>query len=379
MPDEQGHGRQRVVLHVGVPKSGTTFLQASLAENREALRDAGVLYPNKAADLTFRAALDVRGNHKAWGRRRSEVEGAWDELCRRARQYLGHTVISQELLAAASGKQITRAMTMLRGLETHVVLTVRDPAHQLVSEWQEGIKHGRRASFEEFAATVLAEDADHPHARRFLAAQDLPAVLARWADHVPADRVHVVACPPGADREELWRLFGEAVGFDTTAFPPAGPGAGNHTLGVDQIALLRQVNEALDDRLRQPGYGRVVKHYFAQQLLAKHHSRRPLLPAELHEPTAVLGKRWVEAVERAGYRVHGELGSLMPALPARPPDHPDRYDEAAAARCAAAAIGDLLVEVDRLQSEVAELRSENKVRKKKGKRLKRMLAAALAS
>ncbi len=63
---------QRVYLHVGVPKSGTTFLQASLTANRKALRAAGVLYPG-GEERMFLAAVDVRGSHKAWGRKRSEV------------------------------------------------------------------------------------------------------------------------------------------------------------------------------------------------------------------------------------------------------------------------------------------------------------------
>ena len=36
-------GDRRVVLHVGLPKTGTTYLQAVLAAHREALREAGVL------------------------------------------------------------------------------------------------------------------------------------------------------------------------------------------------------------------------------------------------------------------------------------------------------------------------------------------------
>ena len=37
---------ERLFLHVGLPKSGTTYLQAVLAENKQRLRDrARVLYP----------------------------------------------------------------------------------------------------------------------------------------------------------------------------------------------------------------------------------------------------------------------------------------------------------------------------------------------
>jgi len=98
-----------VVLHVGVPKSGTSFPQSTLAEHASALLERGVLYPLSNDDVMFRAALDVRGSHKSWGRQRTEVEGAWDDLCARARRHAGTTVISHELLGGAGPGQIASA------------------------------------------------------------------------------------------------------------------------------------------------------------------------------------------------------------------------------------------------------------------------------
>jgi len=40
---------ERVFLHVGAPKSGTTFLQTVMWENREGLAERGVLIPGGAA------------------------------------------------------------------------------------------------------------------------------------------------------------------------------------------------------------------------------------------------------------------------------------------------------------------------------------------
>ena len=187
---------------MGLPKSGTTFLQRSLAANAEALGDRGVLYP-AGHDEMFRAALDVRGSHKAWGRRRSDVEGAWDDLCVRARSHTGTTLLSHELLAGACRRQVVAATTMLKDLDVHVVVTARDLARQLVAEWQEGVKHGRRVTFAEYHERVSRGDG--ALARHFHAAQDLPAVLARWGHDLPADHVHVVVGEPsGADPAVLW-------------------------------------------------------------------------------------------------------------------------------------------------------------------------------
>lgn len=352
-----GHESQ-VVLHVGVPKSGTTFLQRALAQNAETLRMRGVLYPRRhdqGDDLMFRAALDVRSNHKAWGRQRRDVTGAWHELCGQARRHGGATVISHELLAGASRRQITAAMTLLKGLDVHLVVTARDLARQLTAEWQEGIKHGRRASFAEFFQRVSADDPADELARRFHLAQDLPEVLARWGEWLPPENVHVVvAGDPGAESHLLWNRFGEAAGFATQDLALPGPEHANTSLGVTQIDLLRRVNTALDGRLVQPAYGRTVKQYFARQLLPNYASPRPLLPVEHYDTLAAPSERWVKEIRKAGYTVHGDLHDLIPAPPAgaRVP-HPDDTDPAEETVTAAAVIAELLLEVDRLRNPAA--------------------------
>ena len=50
----------RVFLHVGAPKSGTTFLQTVLWDNRKRLADNGVLVPGRTLFDFNRAATAVR-------------------------------------------------------------------------------------------------------------------------------------------------------------------------------------------------------------------------------------------------------------------------------------------------------------------------------
>ena len=51
-----GGRRQRLYLHVGLPKSGTTFLQALLAKNRGRLKESGFIYPFVRPEGMFHAA-----------------------------------------------------------------------------------------------------------------------------------------------------------------------------------------------------------------------------------------------------------------------------------------------------------------------------------
>jgi hypothetical protein len=337
----------RVFLHIGAPKSGTTFIQRALWRNREQLRKAGFTCPGKTQREMFHAAIEVRGTFANWGLQEQDLAGTWARLCAQARSFHGTTIMSHELLAAASPEEASAALAELEGVDLHIVLTARDLGRQVMSEWQERIKNGSTKSFAKFQKTLSGHLADHEFDGLFWRYQDIPEALARWGSQLPPDKVHVVVAPPsGADPLVLWRRFGETIGFDADALDPTtSDGVTNQTLGMTQIALLRQVNKALDGRIKQPAYGRVVKQHFGQDLLARSSSPRPVCPPELLAELRTLAQGWAEEITARGYTVHGDLADLVPAVPASPAPAPDDVDPDDLAATSAAVIAELLVEV----------------------------------
>ncbi len=369
----------RVVLHVGVPRSGTTYLRSALTQHAPALRDRAVLVPTDSQDAMFHAALDVRGLHKTWGRNRAEVEGTWDALCHQARHQSGTTVISHELLAAASRRQVVYALSMLTGVEVHVVVTARDLGRQLVAEWQEGILHGHRLTFAEFHARVGR--LDEGVGRAFHDAQDLPEVLRRWGRDLPADRVHVVVSPTGgarSDRQALWSRFCAAAGFDPAWFP-APMDAAPPQLGVAETDLLRRVNLALDGRLREPSYGQLVSQRLGQGLLGTADpstgtGTRPRLPARHHDSVAIVSQRWVKEIRAAGYAVHGDLDTLVPLPPDPQTPDPDVVSAARQVERAATALAELVLDLERAEERARERDAKRRSWQRQTTLLRRRLA-----
>ena len=68
---------ERVFLHIGAPKSGTTFLQTVMWHNRKTLRGLGLLYPGRQRMDHFHATEVVRGLIAA----DAPTPTAWDRLC----------------------------------------------------------------------------------------------------------------------------------------------------------------------------------------------------------------------------------------------------------------------------------------------------------
>ena len=126
-PDLAPAGRytvtRRVLLHVGAPKTGTSFVQDILFTNRDALRERGILYPADRHDAHFLAALDLM--ELPWGGLEHEAVGAWDRLAAEVRDWPGTAIISHEILGTASRVQVARALESL-GVPRH-----RDPPRLL--------------------------------------------------------------------------------------------------------------------------------------------------------------------------------------------------------------------------------------------------------
>ncbi len=312
---------QRVVLHVGLPKSGTTYLQGLLAPSRDRLREAGILYPFVRPGAQFHGAVEIRGSHDKFGLSAADVAGTWAALCARARDFAGTTIISHEVLAGASPDQVRTALEPLAGVDVHVVVTARDLGRQAVAHWQEEVKLGATYSFADFERTQLRADAgpggDRPH---FWHAQDFADCLRRWSP----GRSHLVVLPrPGAEPAELWNRFAAAAGIDAAVIDPAGQAPANPSLGVADIALLRAVNAGLDGRLDRGDYLRLVKREYAEGVLARRPGPRPRAPYDLREVFEPATAAWLAQAERDGVEIHGDPGDLAPVLAAPGDRRPD--------------------------------------------------------
>lgn len=192
--------KRTAYLHVGLPHSGGDRLDAALHEHAGTLTGAGVKVPSTSTDEMFRAAVELRREHKAWGLRRKDVEGVWSAVCRRAYQGKDTVVVGHSLLAGATEAEIDLLVDRLPGFAVHVVVTVAAPD-----------------------ARVSVFPDDH----------DLSEVLRRWDRAVASpDRLHVLVCD-ALDPTLAWHELGRVVGFEATGLALPAPAAGE----VDTRAL----------------------------------------------------------------------------------------------------------------------------------------------
>jgi hypothetical protein len=306
----------RVYLHIGEPKSGTTFLQDVLWDNRNALARAGLVLPGLSVNDHFRAAQDLQGHTHAADGSPALWSGEWDVLAAQARGAGQCAVISHELLCAVDEEQAGRAVRSLQPAEVHVVVTVRDLASLLPAEWQETVKHRNTRSWTDWLGDVIDRESGAEDRRRWLfwRVHDTLEILRCWAVHVPAERIHVIPVPPsGSSADELWRRFADVVGIEVPGLA-FGAARANASLGAVEAELLRRLNTRLPaERLPQWFYVRAVKDGLAQDLGARADARRITLPAERLAWARAEAARVADGVRSAGFRVAGELDELVPS------------------------------------------------------------------
>jgi hypothetical protein len=342
---------QRVYIHIGAPKTGTTFLQTAMWRNRSQLEAQGFLYPGKKRLDHYRASQVVRG---VPGSKLGEDADAWDRILAELSEWPGTGLISHEFFSMATTEQAQTAVAALAPAEVHVVLTARDYVRQFPAMWQEGLKMNTDDSFDDFMKRAIALELPGAWGWR---TQDLPAVLERWAGAVPADRIHVITVPPpGAPRPLLWQRWCDVLGLDDTGFD-MDLGVANESMGAAQAALVRRMKPFLTQELKDDGASRHrwFRQYFGHEVLVPQRGERfgvrPDDAAVLRE----LSTGAAEAIRHAGYDVTGDLAELIPAEAQPEHPHPDDVTEAEMLDVACRAMEQMIRDVRLLNFEVREL------------------------
>lgn len=307
--DPSGRPR-RVFIHVGAPKTGTTFLQNVLWQNREALARSGLCYPGAGSAAHHQAALDLRG--AAFGRKPTQASaGGWDRLTAEASEAEGDVLISSELLAWATPRQVDRAFNSLSGFdEAHLVMTLRDLRRQVPAVWQEEVKNRRTMSYAEFLERAATAGPDDHGPGGIWMGQDPRLVLSNWAEGLTPQRVHVVTLPPvGAPSGLLWERFCSVLGIRPEAYDTEVRGS-NVGIGLAEAEALRRLNLQLSEAVRWPQYAMLVKHGLAESSLARTGSQKIVLPEAYAPALARRTKEITDALRVSNYDLVGDLEDL---------------------------------------------------------------------
>jgi hypothetical protein len=334
---------ERLVLHIGAMKTGTTFLQSALQANQAVHDAAGFRF---LADFGTQARA-VRRVLAAPGDR--SRHGAWRALVEEARRFDGEAaIVSMEFLSFAKRHQLDAYLAAAEGLEVQVVATVRDQLATMPAQWQSYTRLFGTDGWPAYLARIdparqRPGDEDGRAYRTYSRAQQLVPILDRWAGHPAVSRTDVVVVPPSsAPRRRLWQLFAGAVGMPGDLAVLTDDLYGNTSLGYASSEVLRRVNAHLQDHTMAV-YRRGLRPLIRDALAPRRAEEgRPQVDRAGGAFACRANALLREHVTGAGHGVHGSLDDLTTTppreLPRRAPAPPRRQVLAAAAalwdRCA---------------------------------------------
>jgi hypothetical protein len=251
----------RLILHIGLQKSGTTYLQELIASRADELAGAGVVYPVSPAGQRRRrtenhewASYGLLGPEYPWvsEQRAAAEQPAWKALERQVARTKGTVLLSAEALSVIRTPAIRLLLDRLGVGDVEVVVTARSLSRSLPSLWQQHVRNGRRLGFERYL-DMLGEQRRLPAARieedgelHLWRAFAIGRLARRWAREVGPSRVRVVTSP-GRPPRLLWTRFTEAIGLPGFAFGTAeDAGRPVHTgLTAPEAVVLTSLNAAL--------------------------------------------------------------------------------------------------------------------------------------
>lgn len=313
----------QLTLHIGTPKSGTTYLQTILRSGRKDLRRRGICFPGK--DYLPHGGLNQQPAIYALGRRnigwvgqeaRENAVRYFDRLCEEISAHSGRTLISAESLSFFDRTEIETLLADLRAdpAEVDVIITARDFGRLLPSIWQQNVKNGSSQPLEEYLSSLSALRGI-PGVPLWTAF-GLPGLVSRWSDVVDPRRITLVTVPHRG-RGELWPRFATAAGVPEPLAENAVKDRSerNLSLTLSQTDLLRHLNQCLDDGRRSAEKQRLVRRKILDSWMrAESRTGSPIL---LPERFRSLIERWadedVQELRSLGVSVVGSLEDLRPA------------------------------------------------------------------
>lgn len=296
----------RAFLHIGLPKTGTTYLQSILWDHKDALAEDGLLLPGRGHRRHLLASLDVR-EVPGLADRPGDTAHPWQDLVDECRTWPGDVLISHEFFASASPVQVRRMLVDLAAFDVHVVITARSVAALFPSRWQEWVKNGGVKPIDAYPP----RDSYRPQDSWGWGSFDLADVLDRWSSVVDPSRIHVIVVDTNEEPHRLWDRFAGVVGIDV-ARVRAAEQPDNTSLGVVEVELLRRINRHLSEFRSPSDRGHWIRRQLAEGGWMPRRRAPIRVSPEKRADLVSRSERALELLADGGYDVVGPLDALRP-------------------------------------------------------------------
>lgn len=128
--------RPRLIFHVGMPKTGSSYLQSMFALNSDLLSQHGLHYPDSKSTAEARGGLITSGNFPGWGGLRNVLEHSPAKKT----ILFSSELLFLDLTNSQSAEKWKILMELHKHFRVDFLLFVRNPVAQKISRYQQYVK-----------------------------------------------------------------------------------------------------------------------------------------------------------------------------------------------------------------------------------------------
>lgn len=309
-----------VLVHIGVPKTGSTAIQQSMTASRATMAEQGVVYPDLGGSNHYVAALTVLRRSATYDKQAPVDDTRWRTLMQAVadRPQAAKVILSAEILCEAGPEIVQRIVADIGRDRVRILLTLRSLESLIPSTWQQYVKAGSSFEYESWLRDMMRGSGNTTETPSFWRRNNHGRLVERWSKAVGPDRV-AVAVIEGGEPRAIYDLFEDIIGLRRNTLQPMSEN--NRSLSASEVELLRRVNEQLGDKIKHRSYDRIIRRHAVRGLVELRtpgdDEPRLFVPEWAATKAREFGREAVGRIEATGATVFGELSALVPDGPTR--------------------------------------------------------------
>ena len=222
------------------------------------------------------------------------------------------TILSSEFFSELNGEKIRKVRNDFAGRDIQILFTVRPLAKLLPSTYQQYLKYGTVAEYDEWLHSVLDKPGESRINPTFWKRHSHGKVIARWADVFGAENVTALIVNE-AQPTFLFEFVNEYLGLPEGTLGSTETGS-NRSLTMEEIALLLEINRQFPKSRNWDEYQIFVRNGYIRELTdhiaPAPGSARLLTPEWAVERANEIGAQIRDEINSLGVTVVGDMASL---------------------------------------------------------------------
>ena len=307
---------KKVFIHVGFHKTGTTAIQESLFANSKALKVLGTTYARTGKKAAHKAAWAL--SDKTWGwEDRGGVKtpiSEWQKLLRKIKLRKSQEIVSSEFFSELSDDHLSKLALDLKGMDVQIIFTIRPFSKMLSSSYQQYLKYGLKASYEEWLRDIFAVPNKSKLSPSFWKRHNHAKVIDRWQRTFGSQNIHLIVVDEN-EPDHLYRAFEEVLKLPKQTLNVVNSAGSNRSLSYAEISLLLAINRAFPASRIWPDYELFIRHgafrYITDEIKLTELDERLLTPQWALDISKELSKKSVREIEALNINIHGDLQKLL--------------------------------------------------------------------